>query len=500
MIIDAKNYSDNHIPQYDICIVGAGPAALSFISQFLGEDNDIRIAILESGDTVEALYQNSNELGGLSRLYRNVHSSVQELYEGNLKGWLQKKKENYLIESRLRGYGGTGNIWSGWFWTLEPHDLTRGNWPIEYDELQNYYRKACNLYDLPNLLTLDIDNANLKLPDMYINGNAKGGDLRPRHLLFKRINFGQIFKKFIAESEKIDLILNANVTNINIGTNNTIISDVSVCVPISEIDHKNLNIYADQFILAAGCIETTRILQLSKIGNDSKFLGKFFQEHFYLWNAGTYKIKNIPIEFKNSYFSSQYWKKINDVQIYASLVATEEFLEQKNCNNFRVLLGGSPDIPNSINLCWEQEAKESSQVLLDVEGKKDRFGNAKSTIESFFFEEDKITLKEAILSTKSYLESQNIGENFELPDFSKNPLEWPDSYRITPGNHPCGTTRMSSSPTEGVVDTNCRVHNLKNLFICSSSVFPSGGYANPTLTIIALALRLSDYMKKIMRV
>jgi choline dehydrogenase-like flavoprotein len=58
-----------------------------------------------------------------------------------------------------------------------------------------------------------------------------------------------------------------------------------------------------------------------------------------------------------------------------------------------------------------------------------------------------------------------------------------------------GTTRMSLDPKSGVVDADCRVHGVANLFVASSSVFPTSGFANPTLTILALALRLADHVK-----
>jgi choline dehydrogenase-like flavoprotein len=63
------------------------------------------------------------------------------------------------------------------------------------------------------------------------------------------------------------------------------------------------------------------------------------------------------------------------------------------------------------------------------------------------------------------------------------------------GKHHMGTTRMHADPRCGVVDPDCRVHGISNLFIAGSSVFPTTGYANPTLTIVALALRLADYLK-----
>jgi choline dehydrogenase-like flavoprotein len=55
-----------------------------------------------------------------------------------------------------------------------------------------------------------------------------------------------------------------------------------------------------------------------------------------------------------------------------------------------------------------------------------------------------------------------------------------------------GTTRMAHSPAEGVVDTDCRVHGIANLYVAGSSVFPCAGHANPTLTLVALCLRLCE--------
>jgi choline dehydrogenase-like flavoprotein len=61
--------------------------------------------------------------------------------------------------------------------------------------------------------------------------------------------------------------------------------------------------------------------------------------------------------------------------------------------------------------------------------------------------------------------------------------------------HHMGTTRMHDDPRRGVVDRHCAVHGLSNLYIAGSSVFPTVGRANPTLTIVALAIRLADHLK-----
>ena len=64
------------------------------------------------------------------------------------------------------------------------------------------------------------------------------------------------------------------------------------------------------------------------------------------------------------------------------------------------------------------------------------------------------------------------------------------------GWHHMGGTRMSDSPDQGIVDQNLRVHGTRNLYVGGSSVFPSGGYANSTLTIVQLSVRLSDEIER----
>jgi choline dehydrogenase-like flavoprotein len=67
--------------------------------------------------------------------------------------------------------------------------------------------------------------------------------------------------------------------------------------------------------------------------------------------------------------------------------------------------------------------------------------------------------------------------------------------RFTDASHHMGTTRMSDDPKRGVVDADCKVHGVANLYVAGSSVFPSGGHANPTFTIVALALRLAEHLR-----
>ena len=69
--------------------------------------------------------------------------------------------------------------------------------------------------------------------------------------------------------------------------------------------------------------------------------------------------------------------------------------------------------------------------------------------------------------------------------------------RCDDSNHHMGGMRMATSDANGIVDTDLRLYGLTNTYICSSAVFPSSGFSNPTHTVLALALRLSDHLSKI---
>jgi len=73
---------------------------------------------------------------------------------------------------------------------------------------------------------------------------------------------------------------------------------------------------------------------------------------------------------------------------------------------------------------------------------------------------------------------------------------WPKS--LGGGWHHMGTTRMHPDPRRGVVDASCRVHGLANLYVAGAAVYPTAGCANPTLTLVALSLRLSDHLKAVL--
>ncbi|MEA5466707.1 GMC family oxidoreductase [Leptothoe sp. PORK10 BA2] len=135
----------------------------------------------------------------------------------------------------------------------------------------------------------------------------------------------------------------------------------------------------------------------------------------------------------------------------------------------------------------EQAPDPDNRIVLS--GDRDAFGYRQMTIHWRYNDIDQRSVKRAMEIFAEEFEKVGLGRvKCELDHGT--PVIWTPSI-----HHPMGTTRMHESPSQGVVDPNCQVHGVSNLFIASSSVFPTGGYANSTLTVLALAIRLTEHIK-----
>jgi choline dehydrogenase-like flavoprotein len=134
-----------------------------------------------------------------------------------------------------------------------------------------------------------------------------------------------------------------------------------------------------------------------------------------------------------------------------------------------------------------------SRVLLDPSS-VDEFGMPRLEARIRFSDIDYRTIRTFVSMFKKRIEETGLG-TFNLSEKERSFLGQPDQKKFNSNAHNIGTTRMSTSPGHGVVDTACRVHGVENLYVAGASVFPTSGHANPTLMIVALALRLADHLK-----
>ena len=185
---------------------------------------------------------------------------------------------------------------------------------------------------------------------------------------------------------------------------------------------------------------------------------------------------------------TQSLEKLKGLKDLGQLQAITRDLEAINSRNM-----GSSSTPNGalIAVCnSEQMPNPNSRIALGDE--TDALGMRTVTIDWQLTVEEKkgMALAHRLFGT----ELGRIGFGRYQSFVAQDDLTWPDDMQGS--GHLIGTTRMHRDPRLGVVDENCRVHGVQNLFVAGSSVFPTGGTFNPTLTIVALALRLADHLKE----
>ena len=139
----------------------------------------------------------------------------------------------------------------------------------------------------------------------------------------------------------------------------------------------------------------------------------------------------------------------------------------------------------------EQEPSLNSYIGLG--GKTDRFGLKQADLHWEISPTVWLTIVRFARAIASELARLGLGTAVLHSHITANEPDW--SKHLSDVNHHMGGTRMSSSRNHGVVNQNLQVWGIKNLFICSCSVFPTGSHSNPTHTLLALALRLADHLR-----
>ncbi|HEY2350231.1 MAG TPA: GMC family oxidoreductase [Puia sp.] len=146
-------------------------------------------------------------------------------------------------------------------------------------------------------------------------------------------------------------------------------------------------------------------------------------------------------------------------------------------------------------VCFQTEHVPNPQSRISLSKEKDRLGMPLPLVKVAFTELDIQTVISAYKIFFERFNKLNKGNiSYKEDEIRLNVME--EINNFSSRAHHLGTTRMSDNPENGVVDSNCKVHGMSNLYIAGSSVFPTGGHANPTLTLIALTLRLADHLKK----
>jgi len=526
VLVDARTIPNNQTLETDVCIIGAGAAGITLALQFAGQP--FRVCLLESG--------------GLER-----DEGAQALYRGENIGLPYFP----LHIPRLRYFGGTTNHWGGICAPFEDIDFeTRewipySGWPFRKSTIDPFYERAFSICQLQssewNLASWEeADKPALPfVGDRVITGVGQQVPYASRH-------FGRTYRDEVIRAQNITTYLHANITELE--TEETVTSVTRVRVAC--LSGSKFSIRAKLYILAAGGIENARLLLLSNIrhsaglGNQNDLVGRFFLEHP-LVRAGIVRLSNrhIPLKFYQRHkvkesivggslgLSAEVRRREQLVTIDVALdpVYDEAYtraLESKGVRSLRSLLKTlwNRDMPDEFGKHVGNVIADIGNLAVAAYGQLRFRGDyptdyirLTATIDPAPNRDSRVTLAP---------ELDQLGKNRVQLDWRLSPIDkhsvrrtleiigvelgragigrlqiglddddttWPAD--LGAASHHMGTTRMHDDPKLGVVDKNCQVHGIANLFIAGSSVFPTAGYGTPTLMIVALALRLADHIQ-----
>lgn len=461
---------------YDICIVGTGPAGVMLALKL--ESAGKMIALLEGGDKVYS-------------------QTSQDLYKGSIFG------DPYpdLDTIRLRFHGGSSNCWGGWCRHLDEEDFQPKSanplteWPIRKSDLDPYLKDAS---DFLGVTTIEDDE---------ILGTSGLKEITFRYSK-PIVRVAGKFGEKLNRSENIHQYFNANVTSFE--TNGRSVEAVNIADPAG----KNSQLKANKYVLATGGIENSRILLWSdELANGALIrngttLGKYWMEHphFSLGGALLTGKHKFTLDTRGTAFFAPTKKTMDEnrtlscgLRLRPRLYSdTKKIIADIACVAPRVGKWAAQlfekDLICAANLyaAWEQEPRQINRIELSEE--KDRLGVPRVKL---FWRKSQTDLRTARKTAEilgQYFAESNIGR-VHLNAWVLGNEEYPTDERIA-GPHHMGGTRMASDPGSGIVDRNCKVHYQENLYISGSSVFPSCGHANPTLTLVQLAARLADHIKE----
>jgi len=533
MLIDARSVASGGAYDCDLCVVGAGPAGIAIADRLCG--SGLSILLLESGGF-------------------DVELPTQMLYRGEVHG------HDYfpLDACRWRLFGGGSNRWGGWCRPLEAADFTtrdwleHSGWPISAQTLRPYEADAAKLFELPNA-RFDLAAWGDRLPAPFAIDGANF-----EHTIFQHspeTNFGEVYRARLVAAANVTTMLHANVTQIRLAAGSQRVGELQVAT----LTGRNLTVRPKAVVLAAGGIENARLLLAScadrpaGLGNEFDLVGRYFMEHLHVplghllaapaaGNHAFYRkaifedvrlrgvitptaaaqerhrllSTSIAVERASYSLGTPFvgWPPrvtFGPVRVYRmlrkgrfkraaeglkgfvqgayampSMIRTSQLARLARS---RAVGANAGDRIHSLYFRAEQAPDPANRIALSL--RRDALGTPESRLEWGIKPIDAASITGWLDVLAHDVRARGLGQVIGPPD------DW--QRGISGGPHHMGTTRMAADPRRGVVDADCRVHSVENLYIAGSSVFATSGYANPTFALVSLALRLADTLHKRLR-
>lgn len=507
--IDARTLPEASRIAADLIIVGGGMAGITLATELAG--GPIKVAILEAGG-------------------REIDMENQALYAGSgvMRGPdnADRPFNDYPVQSRVRALGGSAHVWGGKCAPLDPADFTQrdwapySGWPMSRQQLQPFYDRACDLLGIPHFSP---DTPVLQDPARRPLDLDPRDGFFPAPRYFSKISGGadkaafDAFRTDFADAPNITVYLYANVTQLRLDARNDKVEGLDLAC----LSGKRHTAKAKTYVLATGGIENVRLMLASNkvrpegVGNRHDLVGRFFQGHVTYAIDGDAETEGSAINVARAESMALYVPP-GRAQPHCVIGSGLSGQTRMKTGNFTLTLynGGEPGSGTPT----QAETRVIRQTATRVDGGKDdgQLLGCFAMTEQFPNPESRITLDAAHVDPLGmprikldWVYSRADWDSFErttaavgdaLGASGQGRLCWPVERKdyvaiCNASRHHMGTTRMHADPRQGVVDADCRVHDMANLYVAGSSVFPTSGIANPTLTLLALAMRLADHLK-----
>ena len=521
MLIDLEQARPERL-RVDVCIVGAGAAGLTLAR-----------ALVQCGREVCVL-----EGGGL-----DFDTASQAFCAGTNAG----APYYDLIDARLRFFGGTTNIWGGRCVPLDPIDyerrdwVTHSGWPLSGDALTRYVRRA---HDALGLGAFEYDHS------LWQTLEQTPAKWIPEGFTTRFWRFDTLSERFqtanctdLIDAPRCRIVIHANVQTLHKGPHAETVERATA----RTLDGHTTDVTANVFVVACGGIENARLLLSCDLGNHHDQVGRYFMEHphgrlgylrtddvYRIWStfrkrerkgaipvapvlvatpnmqrahgilnsAITFKLQRDPA--KGPTLNKRLYRRMKQDldpsasgrRLWRSYRAARGWTQRHIGASVKRWRADAGRLRLSLIVRGEQSPNPNSRVRLSTQ--RDALGSPLATLDWQLSELDKRTVGVLAQRLDEALRAAGTGTIETAPWLDDGDCAWPIDPTVSEhpigGYHHMGTTRMSASPRDGVVDADCRVHGIRNLYIAGSSVFPTGGWANPTLTLLALTYRLAEHI------
>lgn len=512
-LIDARELEIDRPIKTDVVIVGSGAAGITLARRL--SNKNLSVALVESGGF-------------------DMEGDTQSLFSGKNLGLPYFN----LLACRLRYFGGTTNHWSGYCRANDPIDyegrssLGLPKWPVSHKDLAPYIAEAGNSlgvvaehFDPFKLLDSKQLDTNVLLDDEVLQTKA--------FQLAKDIRLGKRYLDELKQQNNLTIYHHLNLCKVSVSET----GDRVTSLECKTLNGKTHSVHAKHYVLCCHAIENSRILLTSNdvipegIGNAGDHVGRYFMDHIHIgaskfipsssfpyiydWVYAKQHSLNVNLSFTDQFLREngllQYYcrfrpvfasaktvqsvrsvmfgfKEPGDVQFLKDLasIIADPIASAKYVGAVRGIAHSHP-VYYQLDHRIEQAPNPNSRVV--ISDRKDALGNPIADLNWQINDHDVKAFKVGQEMIMQKLSAMNHGR-FELESIDRELVE----NRVGGHYHQIGTTRMSESIQDGVVDSNCKVHGVDNLYIGGSSVFPTAGYSGPTMMIIAFAKRLGDHL------